>query len=330
VKRLLALATVIGLAMTGAAISGVPAQATTPSDHATQNGMIAFHKYVPETGHAQIFTMNPDGSHLRELTFTADADNLHPTWSSDGSTIVFERDLPTVAEVFVMNADGTGAHAVTHGCCGGNPAYSPDDKSIAFENYDPTLSISGLAIIDASGTHLRQITTEPVPGPGDTKPHWSPDGRQLVYAEVPSEPNSAVFVINTDGTGRRQLTPWVMDATAPSWSPDGTKILFNVYCCGFSGIVANIFTIRPDGSDLNQLTLNHSAKSGSFDASWSPDGRMIAFAHFPGAPNDRGGADIYTMNADGTDVVNITNSPTNSNNANWEAAPWWGTHPAVD
>jgi TolB protein len=326
VRRLIALATVFGMTLAGLGVLGTPAQATAPERHAKPNGMIAFHKFVPRTGHVQIFTINPDGSHVRELTFTADADNLHPTWSSDGKTIVFERDLPTEADVFVMNADGRDAHAVTHGCCGGNPAYSPNDKNIVFENYDPALSISGLAIIDGDGGHLRQITSEPVPGPSDSKPHWSPDGKQLVFSKVLTEPNAALFTINVDGTHRRQLTPWAMDATSPSWSPDGRKVLFNVYCCGFPGIVANVFTIRPDGADLDQLTHNRDATSGSFDASWSPDGRMISFAHFPGV---RGHGDVYTMKANGSDVVNITRSPSNSQGANSEEATWWGTHAPV-
>jgi hypothetical protein len=115
-----------------------------------------------------------------------------------------------------------------------------------------------------------------------------------------------------------------MDATSSSWSPDGTTLSFNVYCCHFAGIVANIYTMHSDGLGLHELTHNTDVHAGPFDASWSPDGRMITFAHFPGAPGDQHG-DIYTMNAAGTNVVDITHTRSDSSSeANREQGPGGG------
>jgi hypothetical protein len=52
---------------------------------------------------------------------------------------------------------------------------------------------------------------------------------------------------------------------------------------------------------------------------------MIAFAHYPGAPHGQGFGDIYEMKADGTDIVNITRSPSLDGSNNSEEGPWWGT-----
>jgi len=308
--------------------SGLPLSSSAlPVGHAGVNGMIAFTKVDPSTLHAEIYVMNPDGSHIKQLT-SSDVDNFHPIWSADGSTIVWERD----AEIYVMNADGTGAHAITHGCCAGNPAYSPDGSRIAFERDDQVNGVQGLAVMDADGAHIHQITSSPLPAGStacncDEKPHWSPDGNALVFERVLTEPNAAVFTIDADGSNRRQLTPWSLDGSAPSWSPDGSLILFNGYCCHFAGIVANIYTMHPDGTSIRELSHNRDVAAGSFDASWSPDGRMIAFSHFPNSGGDQHG-DIYTMNADGSHVTDITNTRS-SGDFNREQASWWGTHPTT-
>jgi Tol biopolymer transport system component len=333
-RRLMLLGLFAGvLALVGCSgTSSVPAsKSAPPTGHAGVNGMIAFTKVDPSTRHSEVYVMNPDGSHVKQLT-SSNVDNNHPIWSSDGSTIVWERDADSNAEIYVMNADGTGAHALTHGCCAGNPAYSPDDKRIAFERDDQTDGTQGVAVMNADGTHVYQVTSNPLSSDPnacncDEKPHWSPDGKQLAFQRVLAEPTAAVFTVNADGSNRRQLTPWQLGASGPSWSPDGSLILFNGSCCHYAGIVANIYTMRPDGTDIRELSHNPDLRSGSFDASWSPDGRMIAFSHFPNSPTDQH-TDLYTMEADGSHVTDITNTPA-SGDFNREQASWWGTHPTA-
>jgi TolB protein len=83
------------------------------------------------------------------------------------------------------------------------------------------------------------------------------------------------------------------DGQDASWSPDGNRIAF---AHGGSGR-ANIYTVAPDGTGLDQLT-NGPGYDGS--ASWSPNGTKIAFGH----TQDNQGA-IYVMNADGTGLVSV-------------------------
>jgi Tol biopolymer transport system component len=78
-----------------------------------------------------------------------------------------------------------------------------------------------------------------------------------------------------------------------------------------------LFTVNPDGSGLKVVHLQ-TANSNyfAFEPGWSPDGTKIVFAL-----SIDGTEGIFTANADGSGVSQITDSPT------FDAAPDWGTHP---
>ena len=85
----------------------------------------------------------------------------------------------------------------------------------------------------------------------------------------------ALFVVNADGSGLRQLTAWGLDAgDRPDWSPDGGSILFKAPAEGQHG---NLYTVNPDGSGLKQLT-RYAAPRAVFSGSFSPDGKWITFS----------------------------------------------------
>ena len=69
-------------------------------------------------------------------------------------------------------------------------------------------------------------------------------------------------MINADGSGQRQLTPWSLNGGGRlDWSPDGELILFRV--AGAKEQHGNIYTIHPDGSGLTQLTATQRRRSWS-------------------------------------------------------------------
>jgi Tol biopolymer transport system component len=160
---------------------------------------------------------------------------------------------------------------------------------------------------------LVRVTTAPV---DDIPADYSPGGSRIAFVRYdparPASANHALFVVRTDGTGLRRLTAWaIAPANTASWSPDGRWILFDAG--------GRIFVIHPDGSGLRQVRIDTGgSRYFAKHPAWSPDGNKIAFALF--LPQN-GAQDIYTMNADGTGLTQVTASPT------FDDEPDWGAHP---
>ena len=101
----------------------------TPSALASLSGRIVF------DNHEDVWTINADGADLTRLTHSP-ASEFDPSWSPDGTRIVYRSDRGDESAIWVMNADGTGQRRVTAGL---SPAWSPDGSSIAFASpgHDP-------------------------------------------------------------------------------------------------------------------------------------------------------------------------------------------------
>lgn len=129
-------------------------------------------------------------------------------------------------------------------------------------------------------------------------PAPSPDGRSFAFVSVSDMVSyGELHTANVDGTNIRRLTNDDAGDYQPSWSPDGSRI---AWVSSRTGLL-NIFTMRPDGSDVQQLTFTRMADplpgSGQSVArpAWSPDGQRIAYT-----VGVDGGAQLWVMNADGS------------------------------
>lgn len=254
-----------------------------------------------------IFTINADGTGKAYLTDDASSftDQL-ASWSFDGSKIVFARAASgEPSHLWTMNADGSNKQQVTFGDLSGTTAtFSPDGQSILFSSAagggQGSLLTGGelwLMNADGSNPHPLTDTTTGALSPDGTPLKWSifgsylPGGTKIAYSSTASG-ESEIWVMNSDGTQKQQLTFATGDAispeaNSPSWSPDGTKIAFAGGAVGPGGR-SDIFTVNADGSGRKELTFG----GVSDNPVWSPDGKQIFFQ----TADNR----TMVMNADGS------------------------------
>jgi Tol biopolymer transport system component len=181
-----------------------------------------------------------------------------------------------------------------------------------------------LFVMNGDGSGQRRLTTDGRGGSNDwTAPVWSPDGRRLAFiADVgcpisTSGSCSEIFVVNADGSGRRQLTHNLAEYNRyrPSWSPDGTRLAYVGNPLDASGqktgsCPCGAFVVNADGSGVKMLAAD------SVDPVWSPNGKRIAFMS-----NRHGGitltGEIYVMRADGTHQRNLSDDRAADTNPAW-------------
>jgi len=280
-----------------------PVSATFPG----ANGKIAFTRVAPAAeSERQIFTMNPDGSGLTQLT--SDGANVWPRWSANGMKIVFQSNRITPAdtdgswEIWVMNADGSGQTQITFNASPVQnlyPAFSPDGSKIVFASDRAPSTNLDIWAMNADGSDPHRLTTDSA---GEVNPVWSPDGSKIAFWR-----SGDIFVMNPDGSGQTDIST-DQNATDefPEWSPDGQMIAFDSFPS------RAIWVMNADGSGRTQLSNPPSSPIVDLYPAWSPDGTKIAFF--------RGVDSIWVMNADGSDPVDITVSQPNSDT---DFAPNW-------
>jgi Tol biopolymer transport system component len=127
-----------------------------------------------------------------------------------------------------------------------------------------------------------------------------------------------VFLTNMDGDVIKNVTNHPADDISPEWSPNSEQIAFlsnrsgkiPTSCLGPSDdCMYQLFGINPDGTGLRPIT-----KDWTFQYSWSPDGKQVAFVRAVKSgispdPNKSFLYEIYSVNSDGTNLHNLTNSP---------------------
>lgn len=146
---------------------------------------------------------------------------------------------------------------------------------------------------------------------------WSPDGKMIAFASKAGA-RDAIHIKKVEEGGFDRIIKPPMDALySPAWSPDGKKILF----CGICDGKLDLFTADVTDGAINRLTNDYFDEA---DPQWSPDGTKIVFSsdrrdvpYVHTLRDIRDSYDIFTMNADGTDVRRIAANPFNDRNPSW-------------
>jgi Tol biopolymer transport system component len=307
-QRLLVAACLVS-ALVGASALAVIMPRQSEAAPSIGNGEIAFS--TPVNGVNQVFTVNPDGTGLRQVTHVAsDAGADGISWSSDGRSLVYTLSQGDNDRIVTSRADGSDLTMVSPPCTGtclgdDNPVYSPDGKKIAFERVFGTdnepPSVVAIFTMNADGSDPTQLTQTSTPtSTEDHQPQWSPDGTKIAFYRLntTATPHNkgAIEIMNADGSNIRQLTPFRIDAADPHWSPDGKRLLFNTYANPTVGRSANLFTMRADGTHRETLTHYTGGTLQAFADDWSPDGSSILFHRVAFSGTDTQVGHFYVMN----------------------------------
>ncbi len=283
-----------------------------------------------------ILLARADGSDRHVLvTDVPGINQWHPDWSPDGAVVAFTNENFGAKDIWVADASGENARMlydsppempyVDH------PAFSPDGTKIVAGSYnrEPTYDVStrsALILIDTSTGEAQEISVLQDEHRLYAYPRWSPDGDALVvsiglYDDTDSQwIGEAIAVLHRTDAGWSEpevITDFDAFGSYPDWSPDGDFIVFATKDDGWfvntmanhgksvdwDDITPDLFTVRPDGSDLT--TIPDTAPTGGFvgQPSWTPDGRVIFTytgdgGRWPAFINaDGSGLDVMAVNA---------------------------------
>jgi len=241
--------------------------------------------------------------------------------------------LPALPLLLVLSAcnpdsptptDPTVASEVSRQDCFGRArdCVSAKNGRIALSRFDEAMNAWVLFSAKSDGSDLQQLT---VPENGvfdDVASDWAPDGSAVIFErDYLSGISQQLFRVNADGSGLTQLFECAgrcLGVSSPVYSPDGTRIAFDEANGDDSYVSVGIWFMNPDGSNQRQIT-NRQFPSTSEDhgATFSPDGRTIAFtrSYYDAQPAAKQA--IFVCNIDGSDVRRITSWQLNGAAADW-------------
>jgi Tol biopolymer transport system component len=192
-----------------------------------------------------IFTARRDGSRLRRLTATPGYD-AEATVSADGRKIVFTSMRDGDLDIYAMDANGKNVRRLTSelGYDGG-AFFSPDGTKIVYRAHHPAT------------------------------PEAVADYQALLAQGLIRPTQLEIWVMNADGSGKRQVTRNGAANFAPFWHPDGRRIIFASNLADPRGRNFDLYLINEDGSGLERVTFHP-----DFDAlpMFSSDGRLLVWA----------------------------------------------------
>ncbi|HEX4899535.1 MAG TPA: hypothetical protein VFV61_03335 [Pyrinomonadaceae bacterium] len=206
-----------------------------------------------------IFIARPNGSELKQLTQTPGYD-AEATISTSGKKIVFTSTRDGDLDIYSMDANGRNVRRLTNeiGYDGG-PFYSRDGKQIVYRAYHPQSEKD------------------------------KADYQSLLKANLIRPTTLEIWVMNADGSNKRQITQNGKANFAPYFFPNGKRIIFASNMDDPKGRNFDLYTIKVDGSGLERITDND-----TFDGfpMFSPDGKKLVFASNRNA-KERGETNVF-------------------------------------
>jgi Tol biopolymer transport system component len=224
---------------TGTLTSILDTQSWANPDVSEGGSMIAYDD-IPGGGHNQIHVMNADGSDVRVLT-DAPAGAEDPDWAPDGEAIAYESlgGRGSGWDIFVVDVSTGRSHRLTRERGdASDPSWSPDGTRILYTVGRGNDTI--LRTVDVATGKMARLTAR---GQSAAEGSWSPGGTTIAYAldavggelAGPDDGRHGIWLMDQDGSDRRELLSSDAFLFRPLFSPDGTRIAYFVEdengCC---------------------------------------------------------------------------------------------------
>jgi hypothetical protein len=285
------------------------------------------------SGSWEVWRMREDGSVQGQVTTRAMLSDPTPSKNPTNGVVAFSDGATGIQSLYtILGADGSGLRHIQTRSDAGETSWSPTGKTIASRVAAGAPSF-GLFSINGDGTNRQQLG-----GGIQDFPSWSPEGDEIAFTKnyldlmvMPSTGGDGKEILKHDtlSTGEGVLVtaagdsfpgftnsaaafvPFTYLQTAilhTAWSPDGMRIAFELEAVDG---VAHIFAISNLGGGTLVALTNHATASDR-SPSWSPDGTKIFFQS-----NRSGTWQIWSMNANGTGLTQLTSTGQNY------SPSWW-------
>jgi Tol biopolymer transport system component len=276
-------------------------------------------------GTADIWVMNSDGTNQMNVSIIShDPNNLYnedgPRWKPDGSQIAFVSNKSGCQNIWIMNTDGTNDYNLTNtNLQNSDPCWSPDGTKIYYTRNTLYCESPGscapcqyyeIYVYDLLSNIETRLTNNDF---REMTPIVSPDGASIAYAKAERSLDCCnqtdLWIMNSNGSNQHYVIgdPGLYDW--PSYWGTNRKILF--FKQFSAGETYEVCYANPDGTGMVRLT-----NDNYYDVPicFSPDGNRILFKS-----NRNGNYDIWVMNIDGTNSINIANSGAAVSGGDWRS-----------
>lgn len=246
---------------------------------------------------------SPDN--IRRVTFATEGADSDPSVDPTGQYLVYSSTQHRqTADLYIKRVDGTTVTQLTNDPSNNvMPVFSPDGKRVAFAsdrsgNWD-------LYMMDIDGGQPVQLTNDAT---HDLHPSFSPDGKQIVYCSYGTQSGQwELVVIDVDRPATKRFIGYGL---FPQWSPVDNRIVFQ-RARERGTRWFSVWTLEyVNGEGVRPTEIAASSNAAVISPAWSPDGKGIVFCTVVDPAADAstrpGQADIWMVNADGTNRVNLT------------------------
>lgn len=247
----------------------------------------------PRSCDSELWTVRPDGTDDRQLTFNGVADS-DPAWSPDGLRLAVARGVPEdhgFTRIHVIGADGSGSTQISHGfdangvsTSDGGPSWSPLGDRVAFSAGFP----GDLFTVGADGRGQLRISDDPR---HELRPTFSPEGARVAFTRYASRDDNAVGL----GQAGIWILPSVGGVALPvtsgdvpvdfmqfGFSPDCTRIAF--------ATGDRVHTVSTLGGPVEAL-----GPAGSREPDFSPDGDRLVYTAVTAGEGGRQVSNLFVL-----------------------------------